>query len=149
ELTKREWGMEREFQHQLKRNIFASCGIPSPVLDMVVEKHIQFYDWFSPVNGNIQFIHEGHSIKLDGLNFYAIRTYGHAEGHLCLFNETERVLISGDHILSNTSPNVSYHMRGDENPLKSYLNSLHELRKLDIQYVIPGHGSPFTNCNET
>ena len=75
----------------------------------------------------------------------AMQTDGHAEGHLCLCNETARVLICGDQVLPTISSNVSYTLRsGDPDPLGSYLASLQRLRALPHDTLaLPSHGRPF------
>lgn len=75
----------------------------------------------------------------------ALQTDGHAEGHLCLWNESAGVLISGDQVLPSISSNVSYGWRTlDPDPLGSYLESLRRLRRLpEDTLVLPAHGLPF------
>lgn len=74
-----------------------------------------------------------------------METNGHAEGHLCLLNAAERVLISGDQVLPTISSNIGFIWHnGDKNPLSSYLASLRRLRTLDSEtLVLPSHGLPF------
>ena len=75
----------------------------------------------------------------------AMQTDGHAEGHLCLFNESARVLICGDQVLPTISSNVSVTLSsGDPDPLGSYLGSLQRLRLLPHDTLaLPSHGRPF------
>jgi glyoxylase-like metal-dependent hydrolase (beta-lactamase superfamily II) len=78
-------------------------------------------------------------------NWTALQTDGHAEGHLCLYDCAHRWLISGDQVLPSISPNIGLTWRSlDLNPLRSYLDSLERLRKLDRDtLVLPSHGLPF------
>ena len=39
----------------------------------------------------------------------AIWTPGHSPGHLCFWEDTHRLLMSGDHVLPRITPNVSFH----------------------------------------
>ncbi len=75
----------------------------------------------------------------------AIETNGHAEGHLCLYEDASRVLISGDQVLPTISSNIGFTWRNrDMNPLGSYLASLERLRSLPSDtLVLPSHGLPF------
>lgn len=70
-----------------------------------------------------------------------IHTPGHSPGHLCLFSEEQRFLISGDHLLRTITPNISW--RSQEDALAQYLDSLHAVSALDADFVIPSHGGPF------
>jgi glyoxylase-like metal-dependent hydrolase (beta-lactamase superfamily II) len=80
----------------------------------------------------------------------ALETNGHAEGHLCLWNAAERVLISGDQVLPSISSNISFNFRSsDANPLHSYLSSLRRLRELPADtLVLPSHGAPFYGLHQ-
>jgi glyoxylase-like metal-dependent hydrolase (beta-lactamase superfamily II) len=88
---------------------------------------------------------DGEAIAI-GLNqWQALETNGHAEGHQCLWNTAQNILISGDQVLPTISANISYGPRnGDPNPLKSYLDSLQRLGAVDRRtLVLPSHGRPF------
>ena len=80
----------------------------------------------------------------------AMETNGHAEGHLCLWNAKERILISGDQVLPTISSNISFTFRSnDRNPLGSYLSSLERLRTLPSDaLVLPSHGVPFYGLHQ-
>ena len=75
----------------------------------------------------------------------ALRTDGHAEGHVCLHEAGRKVLISGDQVLPTISSNISVMLQQrDQNPLDSYLQSLDRLRQLPAEtLVLPSHGKPF------
>jgi glyoxylase-like metal-dependent hydrolase (beta-lactamase superfamily II) len=85
-----------------------------------------------------------------GGEWTALETNGHALGHLCLHNGSERLLISGDQVLPTISSNVSLTFRNvDMNPLGSYLSSLQRLRMLDpATLVLPSHGLPFVGLQQ-
>lgn len=88
---------------------------------------------------------DGDCLSVDGADWQIYETDGHAEGHQCLYNAQRQILISGDQILPSISPNISYSPRAtDKNPLKSFLESLARLAKLDAKtLVLPSHGRPF------
>ena len=92
-----------------------------------------------------RYVADGDTLSWSGNEWLALRTDGHAEGHLCLSNAAARVLISGDQVLPSISSNISYGFRfADPNPLGSYLDSLQRLRKLSTEtLVLPSHGVPF------
>ncbi|SFR18836.1 Metallo-beta-lactamase superfamily protein [Desulfoscipio geothermicus DSM 3669] len=75
-------------------------------------------------------------------------TPGHSDGHICLFEEKEGVLLAGDHLLYEIKPNISYWPLTDENPLNNYLQSMDIFEKLPIRLVLPGHGQVFQNITE-
>jgi glyoxylase-like metal-dependent hydrolase (beta-lactamase superfamily II) len=78
-------------------------------------------------------------------HWQALETNGHAEGHLCLYEPSLGVLISGDQVLPTISSNIGFTWRNhDANPLGSFLASLERLRGLPSEtLVLPSHGLPF------
>ena len=69
-------------------------------------------------------------------------TPGHIQGHICLYDEAKRILISGDHILYDIAPHIeswSYLV----NSLEDYLASLEKVYDLPVEVVLPGHRSHF------
>jgi glyoxylase-like metal-dependent hydrolase (beta-lactamase superfamily II) len=59
-------------------------------------------------------------------------------GHICLYESDKKILISGDHILIDITPNIQC-WSDDQNPLKSYLESLDKVYQLEVDLALPGH----------
>ncbi|MCW2950731.1 MAG: hydroxyacylglutathione hydrolase [Thermoleophilia bacterium] len=68
-----------------------------------------------------------------------VETPGHTPGHICFEVPELQIFISGDHVLPRISPNVSLELRGDADPLGSYLNSLELIESNDNYEVLPAH----------
>ncbi|WP_395341163.1 MBL fold metallo-hydrolase [Ningiella sp. W23] len=74
---------------------------------------------------------------------------GHSPEHACLYCEDKKILISGDHVLPNISPNIGvYSTEPDANALNLYLQTLPQFKALpaDTQ-VLPSHKLPFTGLH--
>lgn len=69
-------------------------------------------------------------------------TPGHSAAHVCLWSPSDRILMSGDHLLGAITPHIDFR-RGDENPLGDFLASLEKVEALAPDLVLPGHGRPF------
>ncbi len=82
---------------------------------------------------------DGDLIPLAGRTIRAIWTPGHTPGHLCLHDETNDLILTGDHILPRISPNVGLQPHSAAPPLAGYLNSLRRLGGLDSAEVLPAH----------
>jgi glyoxylase-like metal-dependent hydrolase (beta-lactamase superfamily II) len=96
---------------------------------------------------NFHILKEGDTISVGDYSFKCIETPGHTWGHMCLYEPTKRIFVSGDHILNDITPNIQ--LWSDQwNPLKEYLASLDKVYKLDIELVLPGHRGIFKNCKE-
>lgn len=70
----------------------------------------------------------------------AICTPGHTPGHMVLYLPEEKLLFSGDHILFDITPNITC-WPGVTDPLSSYIDSLKNIRKLEIKETFPAHRS--------
>lgn len=92
-----------------------------------------------------RFIEDTQRIDWRESEWTALRTDGHADGHLCLWNERDGVLISGDQVLPTISSNISImFQQPNADPLGAYLSSLERLRALPAEtLVLPSHGLPF------
>jgi glyoxylase-like metal-dependent hydrolase (beta-lactamase superfamily II) len=145
EYVERTW-TEDEFA-KAKQN-YTRCGIPDDLVDQVDHLSRRFMEWVSPHARANEFIEEGDKLEFGTLTYEAVHTPGHADGHMSLVNKDGGVWIAGDHLLSKITPNITYSFSEQENPLKDYMDSLIRLKAYDFQYVIPGHGSPFTHANQ-
>ena len=118
-------------------------GFPEEELKSAMQKHPgrKFQD-----KGTLKFtpLQEGDHISAGKYVFQCIETPGHTSGHLCLYEATEKIFFSGDHILEDITPNIS--MWADEgNPLQEYMDSLDKIDGFDICRVFPGHRRIFTD----
>ncbi|WP_176720314.1 MULTISPECIES: MBL fold metallo-hydrolase [Methanobacterium] len=75
-------------------------------------------------------------------DFEVIHTPGHTIGGICLYNG--KTLISGDTVFANGGFG-RYDLGGDINMLRE---SLEKLSKLDVEYLLPGHGPAVDNSSE-
>ena len=90
---------------------------------------------------------EGDTISICEYLFKGVATPGHTRGHMCLYEPDKRLLVSGDHILGDITPNIQ--LWSDQgNPLCDYLASLDKVYELDVDLVLPGHRRIFKNCRE-
>lgn len=96
---------------------------------------------------DVCFISEGDKICFKNMVFRSILCPGHSPGLLCFYLEEGRILISGDHILNEISPNPIIDL-SQEGPgprstsLKEYLDSIKKIENLEVSLVLPGHGEP-------
>ena len=78
-----------------------------------------------------------------------IWTPGHAGDHLCIYNESKKVMFTGDHVISKVTPQIGLtYVAQSENPMKMYQQSLKELLNYDIEISYPGHNRPIENTHE-
>jgi glyoxylase-like metal-dependent hydrolase (beta-lactamase superfamily II) len=78
-------------------------------------------------------------IGLPGWDLRAVWTPGHTPGHLCFYDATRELLLTGDHVLPRISPNISVHPQQPANPLADYLRTFEGLAALAVDEVLPAH----------
>lgn len=91
-------------------------------------------------------LREAQTMKFAGREWVAVHTPGHTADHLCLFDPTEGVFISGDHVLPTITPHISGLMMADD-PLQKFFDSLDKVRVFhdQVRTVLPAHGHPFAD----
>ncbi|MHC1624780.1 MAG: MBL fold metallo-hydrolase [Methermicoccaceae archaeon] len=80
---------------------------------------------------------DGDNILVGEVELKVLLTPGHTEGSICLFEEENGVLFSGDVVFADGGFG-RYDLPGGS--LSSLLNSLERLMELDIHSLYPGHG---------
>ncbi len=83
-------------------------------------------------------IGDGHVVADDVQRFRlrAVHTPGHASNHLCYLLDRERILFSGDHIMSGSTVVIA----PPDGDMATYLKSLAIVAGLDAATIFPGHG---------
>lgn len=121
-------------------------GFPENALRTAIEQHPgnKFGSDWVPA---FLILADGDKIDVGDYSFKCIETPGHTLGHVCLYEPDQRLLIAGDHILGDITPNIQC-WSDTENPLKHYLESLDKVRHLAVDQVLPGHRSLFTGCSQ-
>ena len=85
-------------------------------------------------------------IRLAGREWVAVHTPGHTDDHLCLFDPSEGVMLSGDHVLPTITPHIGGFVR-DDDPLRRFFDSLDKVADLgpQVRVGLPAHGQPFVD----
>jgi glyoxylase-like metal-dependent hydrolase (beta-lactamase superfamily II) len=95
-----------------------------------------------------KYIADGELLDFGGVKLRVIWTPGHTPGHVVFHWEEQKILFSGDHLLPHITPHVGIHTGIEANPLAAYLSSLNRLAELDIDRIMPAHGSCFADHNK-
>jgi glyoxylase-like metal-dependent hydrolase (beta-lactamase superfamily II) len=115
----------------------AQNGFPGNQLKAALDKHpgAKFgSDWVP----ELKVLDDGDEIEIGDYHFTCVTTPGHTLGHTCLYEPSKKILLAGDHILGDITPNIQC-WSDTANPLKQYLASLDKVLKLQIDLVLPGH----------
>jgi glyoxylase-like metal-dependent hydrolase (beta-lactamase superfamily II) len=105
----------------------ALSGVPHRGFDVAA--------WATPLTEATSFVDEGDVIDLEDRSFVVLHTPGHTAGSICLWDEANGALFSGDAIYVDAR-------LGWEDPV-AFGASLERLRGLDVRVVHAGHGRSF------
>jgi glyoxylase-like metal-dependent hydrolase (beta-lactamase superfamily II) len=83
-------------------------------------------------------VKEGDMIAMGDFHFRCVATPGHSPGHTSLYEANKKILVAGDHILFDITPNIAYWL-DMEDALGQYLASLEKVNALDVKLVLTGH----------
>lgn len=117
-------------------------GMPPNVAAGMREAWLEGQRLVDPI-ARIEVHADGDQVELAGRRFRLTWTPGHTDFHAILYDEAERVLAAGDHVLPKITPNVGYYPFSREDPLADFLRSLERVRAFEVRRVLPAHGAPF------
>lgn len=146
EESLRMWGKDSVMREELPR-LFRRHGMPAMWSDQIAEHLDGFIPQVTP-SPNITYITEGSYVCMGGRNWLAIETAGHAPGHISFYDIERGIILCGDSVLPQISPNVSLLPGSDPQPLRSFIDSLVKLGELDVKLAFPGHRNPFSHFAE-
>jgi glyoxylase-like metal-dependent hydrolase (beta-lactamase superfamily II) len=102
--------------------------------------------WFATPSPSRR-LDDAEAAVLGDREWVAVHTPGHTPDHLCLYDPTAGVLLSGDHVLPTITPHISGVDAGPD-PLSAFFESLDRMHQLDgVKHVLPAHGHPFTDLD--
>jgi len=83
-------------------------------------------------------LREGSTVRTKNFSFTVIHTPGHTPGSICLYDAEKKLLLSGDTLFDNAVGRTDL-PGGNKEQL---LASLHRLSELNVEFLLPGHGTP-------
>jgi glyoxylase-like metal-dependent hydrolase (beta-lactamase superfamily II) len=119
-------------------------GVPDGKLPDLAHASMEIRSLVSMAEPDV-LLEDDQALELPGWDLRTIWTPGHSPGHICLYSDHHRLLLSGDHVLPRITPNISFHSQQHADPLGDYLASLARLRVLDPDEVLPAHEYRFTD----
>lgn len=112
-------------------------GFPEKELRAALQSHpaLKYGSWGVP---SLTTVNDGDTLEIGDYLLRCVTTPGHSRGHTCLYEPSKKVLVAGDHILVDITPNIQCWTSQDD-PLRNYLLSLDKVCDLDVALVLPGH----------
>src|SRR4030043_2372228 len=114
-------------------------GVPPNELPELKEASLWMNKYVTPDSPDVM-LEDGDTISNDSFRLEVLWTPGHSPGHICLYEKQRKFMITGDHVLYETTPHVGFNPLSGDNPLGDYVASLERLERLKVYFVLPGHG---------
>jgi glyoxylase-like metal-dependent hydrolase (beta-lactamase superfamily II) len=135
-------------QRELWAEYLGRLGAPAELVAGIGEVHRRHLALAEPL-GDIAYHAPGERLELGHFVAELVPMPGHTPGLCCLYAPEARFAFTADHLLARTSPNplleLGPHGEADKFPaLRTYLDSVTRLAALDLEWILPGHGPPFT-----
>ncbi len=124
--------------------LLAESGVPEDKRPDLARASMEIRSLVSMAEPDI-LLEDDQKLELAGWDLRTIWTPGHSPGHICLYSDHHRLLLSGDHVLPRITPNISFHSQQEANPLGDYLDSLARMRAFDPEEVLPAHEYRFAD----
>jgi glyoxylase-like metal-dependent hydrolase (beta-lactamase superfamily II) len=122
-------------------------GLSDEVINAMINLHLKYQYDIAPWISRVTFVDEGDILQVGNYTFRTLVTPGHTKGHTCLYEPEQKILVSGDHILYDITPSITC-WADNENRLKDYISSLDRIYDMDVDLVLPGHRSVFTDFRD-
>ena len=100
----------------------------------------------SQLGPNLVRVEDGDTIPTELWPLEIIWTPGHTKGGMCLYAREQGILFSGDTVFPDGYYGAYY---GESGSLQEMVGSLRRLSELEVDIMLPGHGSPvFESADE-
>lgn len=130
------------------RRLLVDLGVPADRVELMLftQPYIASLDGMGRPS---LLLHDGDLLPFAGRNLRVVETPGHTPGHVCIVDEDEQLVFSGDHVLPRISPNIG--MTSDlssAGALEGYFSSLERMHEWPDHEVLPAHEYRFTGLPE-
>jgi glyoxylase-like metal-dependent hydrolase (beta-lactamase superfamily II) len=124
-----KWAGSRE------RDVLA--GMPADMVDNMYALNPAVL--FAPPGGPwCTYVKDGEIFKVGGYSLRCVLTRGHTPGHMCLWEEANGIMFTGDHVLFDITPNITAWPTVADS-LGDYLDALRAIREYPVKTSLPGH----------
>ncbi len=137
---------------RVNRGLLKQAGVPDEALTQIVERYALVHNFADVVERVASYRDQAEFTFASG-TLRVVHTPGHTPGSCCLLRESNRLLIAGDTILKNITPNPVL----NADPLDptrrfaslgEYMVSLARVRELAPTLIYTSHGGDVTDYDE-
>lgn len=128
---------------QQRKEDFKSHGFSEEEISRAMDRHPgRVFGLQRPLDFTV--VEDGDVLAIGPYLFRCVQTPGHTPGHTCLYEPEQKVLLGGDHILSDITPNIT-NWPETVDSLGQYLESLDRVYRLEVALLLPGHRGVVTD----
>lgn len=113
-------------------------GMSRDALDVVMQSNPALL--YAPGPFSAETVTDGDLLNYAGHTLECVATPGHTPGHMCLYDRENQIMLLGDHVLFDITPNICRWTDMDD-ALGTYINSLQKMLSYDIRIALPAHRS--------
>jgi len=113
-----------------------SEGVPADTVAAIIDDNPGVR--FGPGAFDAQCVEDGYILRYGDFEFECMMMPGHTPGHICLYEKKRKIMILGDHVLFDITPNICARPEVD-NILSVYINNLQRICGIDVELALPGH----------
>lgn len=150
----KEYGRIRSVIHSFGplKSILLRNGVPEDLVHQAIRFMESAQKMADPLDEAF-FLEDGEPIPFSSMTWRAIHCPGHSPGLLCFYWSEKKVLLTGDHLLKEITPNPVLNVPDSRSPLrysslKDYLSSLKKVKAMDVHLLLPGHGAEVDDPEE-
>jgi glyoxylase-like metal-dependent hydrolase (beta-lactamase superfamily II) len=131
--------------HEVRTYLLVN-GVPEDESEVMSNSQRALSDIVKPAEPAVQ-LEGAETLEVGRRKLRVEWTPGHSPGHICLYDEGDRLLLAGDHMLPELSPNIGLHPQSTPDPLHEYLDGLRRLAGYEPRLILPAHGRPFSDAS--
>ena len=115
------------------------CGMDRETVDNVEDALRSTRDLTRPHPLSQEYLKADSLVELGTRRFRAIHAPGHSDGQMIFYDEADKLMLCGDHVLMKITPNIGSWPHTEADPLGRFLDSLRSLAAMEVRLALPGH----------
>lgn len=129
---------------------YQRAGMAPAAVAKIQEEIGSFNRMVEPLPSSYRRIQQDEELRIGDYQWHVTVAQGHSPEHACLYCAELGMLISGDQVLPEITPNVGVNcVEPEANPLEAWLESLSRLQALPSDtLVLPAHNRPFVGLQQ-
>jgi glyoxylase-like metal-dependent hydrolase (beta-lactamase superfamily II) len=157
-MSETEWAFANLAAHNLNTDaiepravFYAKNGLPTQFVEQFRNEVFRYPHGCPSVPDSFTCLKDGEVLTINGRSWKVMVGRGHSPEHVCLYCDELGIMMAGDQILPEISPNVSvWHIEPDANALGDFIGTMNRFRPAlrKDTLVLPSHRKPFRGVHD-